>query len=69
MTLQSESTANWEVEEDRWAVPINLIFFQAVVVRCVPRELSARCRRLCGTSGGRTVLEVRGAIVILLPRR
>ena len=26
VTLQSEATANWEVAEDRWTVPINLLF-------------------------------------------
>ena len=57
VTLQSESTANWEVEKDRWTVPINSIFCQAAVVRCVPRELPARCRGLCGASRGRTVVE------------
>ena len=25
VTIQSETTANWEVDEDRWTVPINLI--------------------------------------------
>ena len=60
VTLQSEATANWEVAEDRWTVPINFAICQVVVVGCVPRELPARVRHICRASVGRAVVEDSG---------
>ena len=41
VTLQSEATANWEVAEDRWTVPINLLFAKLSSFGAFPRATSS----------------------------
>ena len=68
ITVQSETTANWEVDEDRWTVPVNVSFAKLSSFGAFPASY-----QLGG--GGYAVhpqtgpsWKVRGAIVILLPR-
>ena len=68
ITVQSETTANWEVDEDRWTVPVNVSVAKLSSFGAFPASY-----QLGG--GGYAVhpqtgpsWKVRGAIVILLPR-
>ena len=69
VTLQSESTANWEVEEDRWAVPINLIFSKLSSFGVFPASYQLGVGAFAAHPEVGPSWKVRGAIVILLPRR
>jgi hypothetical protein len=69
ITVQSETTANWEVDEGRWTVPINLLVAKLSTFGVFPASYQVGF-------GGYPVhpeigpsWKVRGAIVILLPRR
>jgi hypothetical protein len=69
VTLQSETTANWEVDEDRWTVPINVVFGKLSTFGAFPASYQLGfggfpVHPVIGPSW-----KVRGAIVILLPRR
>ena len=69
LTLQSETTADWEVEEGRWTVPINISLSKLSTFGAFPASYQF--------GGGGFVVhpdvgpswKVRSAIVILLPRR
>jgi hypothetical protein len=69
LTVQSETTANWEVDDDRWTVPINVIVAKLSTFGVFPASYQLGF-------GGFPVhpeigpsWKIRGAIVILLPRR
>jgi hypothetical protein len=69
LTAQSETTANWEVDENRWTVPINVILAKLSTFGVFPASYQLGF-------GGFPVhpeigpsWKIRGAIVILLPRR
>ena len=68
VTVQSETTANWKSTRTGGRSR-SMSSLQAVVVRRVPRELPVRRRRVCGASGAGPSWKVRGAIVVLMPRR
>jgi hypothetical protein len=69
LTVQSESTANWKVDEDRWTVPINVAVSKLATFGGFPASYQF------GVGGFPVHPEIgpswkiRGAIVILLPRR
>jgi len=69
LTIQSETTANWKIDDGRWTVPINLLVSKLSTFGVFPASYQL--------GGGGYVVHpdlgpswrVRGAIVILLPRR
>ena len=70
LTLQSEATADWEVEEGRWTVPINVSLSKLSSFGTFPAQLSVRGRAgfaVHPDSG--PSWKVRSAIVVLLPRQ
>ena len=69
MTLQSETTANWDVEEDRWTVPINLILARLSSFGVFPASYQVGVGGFAAHPSIGPSWKVRGAIVILLPRR
>ena len=69
VTLQSESTANREAEEDTWTVPINLIFAKLSTFGVFPASYQLGFGAFAAHPDIGPSWKVRGAIVILLPRR
>ena len=69
VTLQSETTANWEVDEDRWTVPINVIFAKLSSFGVFPASYQLGVGGFAAHPEIGPSWKVRGAIVILLPRR
>ena len=61
VTLQSESTANWEVEEDRWTVPINLILSKLSSFGVVPASYQLGVGGFAAHPDVGPSLEIRGA--------
>jgi len=69
ITLQSETTANWEAEEDKWTVPVNLIFSKLSSFGPFPASYQFGFGVFAAHPDTGPKWKVRGAIVILLPRR
>ena len=69
VTVQSESTANWEVDEDRWTVPINVLFGKLSSFGAFPASYQLGVGGFAVHPDVGPSWKVRGAIVILLPRR
>ncbi len=69
VTLQSETTANWEAEEDRWTVPVNVILAKLSSFGVFPASYQLGIGGFAAHPGIGPSWKVRGAIVILLPRR
>ena len=67
VTLQSETTANWEVDEDR--LTSNQCRVREMSTFGAFPQLPARVRRISSASRHRTLVEVRGASRLFLPRR
>ena len=57
ITLQSETTANWEVDEDRWTVPINVQFSKLSSFGAFPASYQLGFGGFVGASGDRAVME------------
>jgi hypothetical protein len=69
VTLQSETTANWKVDEDRWTVPINVILAKLSTFGVFPASYQIGVGVYAAHPAIGPSWKVRGAIVILLPRR
>jgi hypothetical protein len=69
VTLQSETTANWEVDENRWTVPINVIFAKLSSFGAFPASYQLGFGAFAVHPDIGPSWKIRGAIVILLPRR
>ena len=69
LTLQSETTANWEVDEGRWTVPINVIVSKPSSFGTFPASYQFGVGEFAGHPDTGPSWKMRGAIVILLPRR
>jgi hypothetical protein len=69
ITLQSETTANWEVDEGRWTAPINVIFAKLSSFGTFPASYQLGAGGFVVHPDAGPSWKVRGAIVILLPRR
>jgi hypothetical protein len=69
VTIQSETTANWEVDEDRWTVPINVILGKLSSFGVFPASYQLGIGGFAAHPESGPSWKVRGAIVILLPRR
>jgi hypothetical protein len=65
----AEDLANWEVDEDRWTVPINLIFAKLSSFGVFPASYQLGVGGFAAHPEIGPSWKVRGAIVILLPRR
>ena len=68
ITIQSESTANWEAEEDKWTVPINLLFAKLSSFGPFPASYQFGFGVFAAHPETAPSWKVRAAIVILLPR-
>ena len=69
VTLQSETTANWEVDDDRWTVPINVLFAKLSSFGTFPASYQLGFGGFMEHPAIGPSWKIRGAIVILLPRR
>jgi hypothetical protein len=69
ITLQSETTANWEVDEGRWTAPINVQFGKLSSFGAFPASYQLGFGGFIAHPDTGPSWKVRGAIVILLPRR
>jgi hypothetical protein len=68
LTVQSETTANWEVEDDRWTVPINVIVSKLSSFGTFPASYQLGVGAFPVHPDAGPSWKVRGAIVVLLPR-
>ena len=68
-TLQSETTANWKVDENRWTVPINLLLAKLSTFGPFPASYQLGFGAFVVHPDIGPSWKIRGAIVILLPRR
>ena len=68
VTLQSETSANWEVDDDRRTVPINVLFSRCLLLR-VSGELQFGFGGYVAHPYIGPSWQIRSAIVILMPRR
>ena len=69
LTVQSETIANWKADEGRWTVPINVLVSKLATFGVFPAsyQLGGGAYPVHPAVG--PSWRVRGAIVILLPRR
>jgi hypothetical protein len=68
VTLQSESTANWEADEQQWTVPINVIFSKLSSFGVFPASYQLGFGGFAVHPDVGPSWKIRAAIVILLPR-
>ena len=69
VTVQSETTANWEVDEGRWTVPINVLFAKLSSFGTFPASYQLGFGGFVEHPAIGPSWKLRSAIVILLPRR
>jgi hypothetical protein len=69
LTVQSETSANWEVDEGRWTVPINVLLSKLSTFGVFPASYQLGVGGYPAHPAIGPSWKVRGAIVILLPRR
>jgi len=69
ITLQSETTANWEAEDDKWTVPVNLIFSKLSHFGPFPASYQMGFGVFAAHPDSGPTWKIRGAIVILLPSK
>jgi len=68
LTVQSETTANWEVDQDRWTVPINVVVSKLSSFGTFPASYQVGFGAFPVHPEAGPSWKVRAAIVILLPR-
>src|SRR5262245_534454 len=68
LTAQSEMTANWEVDDDRWTVPINVIVSKLSSFGTFPASYQVGFGAFPVHPDIGPSWKIRAAIVILLPR-
>jgi hypothetical protein len=69
ITVQSETTANWKVDEGRWTAPINVIVAKLSTFGVFPASYQLGVGGYPVHPDSGPSWKIRGAIVILLPRR
>jgi hypothetical protein len=69
ITLQSEMTANWKADQDKWTVPINLMFAKLSSFGPFPASYQFGGGVFVAHPDIGPKWKIRGAIVVLLPRR
>jgi len=68
LTIQSESTANWEGESDTWTVPINFIVAKLSTFGHFPASYQLGAGGYPAHPDSGPTWKIRAAIVILLPK-
>jgi hypothetical protein len=68
LTVQSETSANWEVDEDRWSVPLNVSASKLSSFGTFPASYQIGFGGFAAHPDVGPSWKLRGAIVILLPR-
>ena len=68
-TLNSETTANWKIDDGRWTVPINVIVSKLSSFGTFPASYQVGFGAYAAHPDVGPSWKVRGGIVILLPRR
>jgi hypothetical protein len=68
-TLQSEMTVNWKAEDDKWTVPINLLMAKLSSFGPFPASYQLGFGVYAAHPDTGPSWKMRGAIVVLLPRR
>jgi hypothetical protein len=69
LTIQSETSANWEVDDGRWTVPINVLVSKLSSFGVFPASYQFGVGGFAAHPDAGPSWKVRAAIVILLPRR
>jgi hypothetical protein len=69
LTVQSETTANWEVDDDRWTIPINVLVAKLSSFGTFPASYQVGFGVFPVHPDIGPSWKIRAAIVILLPRR
>jgi hypothetical protein len=69
LTVQSETTANWEVDEGRWTVPLNFVVSKLSSFGTFPASYQFGFGTFVAHPDVGPSWKIRSAIVILLPRR
>jgi hypothetical protein len=69
LSVNSESTSNWEVDEGQWTVPINFQVAKLSTFGVFPASYQAGFGAFAAHPETGPSWKLRGAIVILLPRR
>jgi hypothetical protein len=69
ITVQSETTANWKVDEGRWTAPINVLVSKLSTFGVFPASYQLGVGGYPVHPDSGPSWKIRGAIVILLPRR
>jgi len=69
ITLQSESVGNFNADDDQWTVPINLLFSKVATFGTFPASYQIGFGGYAVHPEGAPSWKIRGAIVLLLPRR
>ena len=69
LTLQSESSANWEADDDRWTVPINVVVGKLATFGAFPASYQFGFGGFVAHPEAGPSWKIRAAIVLLLPRR
>jgi len=68
LTVQSESTANWEVSDQRWTVPINVLIAKLSTFGAFPASYQFGAGAFPVHPDIGPTWKIRAAVVILLPR-
>src|SRR5262245_51301927 len=69
LTIQSETTANWKLDEGRWTMPVNVLLAKLSTFGVFPASYQLGVGAYPVHPDVGPSWRVRGAIVILLPRR
>jgi hypothetical protein len=69
LTVQSESTANWEADDQQWTVPLNVLVAKLSSFGTFPASYQVGFGGFLAHPDVGPSWKLRGAIVILLPRR
>jgi hypothetical protein len=69
VTINSESIANWEADDDQWTVPINITVSKLSSFGVFPASYQAGVGAYVAGSDNGPTWQLRAAVVILLPRR
>ena len=67
--LNSESTANWEADDDQWTVPINLSVSKLSSFGVFPASYQVGAGVYVAGPDGGPEWQLRASITVLLPRR
>jgi hypothetical protein len=69
ITLQSESVGNFEADDEQWTIPINLLVSKVATFGTFPASYQVGFGGYAVHPEGAPSWKIRGAIVLLLPRR